>query len=209
MTIKEASTEIKRTVTMDRILALYGYQTDRAGFTRCPFHAGDNTASLKVYRDGRGWCCFGCHAGGTAIDFVMHADGVGFADAVRNIDQQLQLHLLETRPSVGGLSALMANKRNRVEEEKTKKMIMSAWETIAVMLYTEFDALDRLLRPILQKPKNERTAAEDSFLLAYSQECTELWLDYNYAKERSLGHVRSTDGETVEDPRPVEAGFDQ
>lgn len=83
---------------MDEILALYGHTKDRAGFIRCPFHAGDHTASLKIYKGSRGWSCFGCHAGGTVIDFVMKSDQLQFADAVRQINSDFNLGLLTDKP---------------------------------------------------------------------------------------------------------------
>lgn len=50
----------------------------------CPFHE-DKTPSLYVYNDtGRYWC-FGCGAGGDAIDFVMRFEGCSFPEAVDRI----------------------------------------------------------------------------------------------------------------------------
>lgn len=56
---------------MDEVARHYGFEPNRAGFMRCPFHQGDHTASLKIYAGDRGWHCFGCNSGGSVIDFVM------------------------------------------------------------------------------------------------------------------------------------------
>ena len=91
MDIKHAAQVIRDTVTMDQILDLYGYQP-KHGFMVCPFH-GDHDASLKVYKETRGWHCFGCGKGGSVIDFVMEHEGCDFKTAVRAIDTHLRLGL--------------------------------------------------------------------------------------------------------------------
>ena len=96
MLITEAAQIIKSTVPTSAVAALYGYTPNAHGFMCCPFHAGDRDPSLKLYdsADKKGWYCFGCHAGGSAIDFVMRHDACSFATAVRAIDHHLNLHLL-------------------------------------------------------------------------------------------------------------------
>lgn len=64
---------------MRDILARYNISPNRAGFIRCPFHQGDNTASLKIYKDS--FHCFGCGADGDIFKFVMMMDGISFQDA--------------------------------------------------------------------------------------------------------------------------------
>lgn len=53
----------------------------RMGFCRCPFH-DDSTASLKLFARTNTWKCFGCQAGGDAIDLATRS-GMGFREAVR------------------------------------------------------------------------------------------------------------------------------
>lgn len=50
----------------------------------CPFHE-DSTPSLKVYPAPRGYYCFGCHAGGDTIDFVMRREDLSFINAIKFI----------------------------------------------------------------------------------------------------------------------------
>ncbi|MEW5816163.1 MAG: CHC2 zinc finger domain-containing protein, partial [Spirochaetota bacterium] len=47
----------------------------------CPFHS-DTTASLSVDPQKNLWHCFGCEAGGSAIDWIMKSRQVGFQYAV-------------------------------------------------------------------------------------------------------------------------------
>lgn len=94
MDIRDAAQIIRDTVSMEDVLALYGYQA-RNGFMVCPFHA-DKGPSLKIYRNRgghSGWHCFGCGEGGSVIDFVMVHDGCDFRTAVMALDRALGLQL--------------------------------------------------------------------------------------------------------------------
>ena len=91
-----AAQSIRDTVDMTTILSLYGYQADRNGFMRCPFH-GERAGSLKVYTDGRGWHCYGCGRGGSVVDFVMEHENCDFRTAVIAIDKVLHLGLMDPK----------------------------------------------------------------------------------------------------------------
>ena len=54
--------EIKAMHSMREVVEGYGFRPNRSGFIRCPFHKGDRTASLKIYKDN--FYCFGCEVGG-------------------------------------------------------------------------------------------------------------------------------------------------
>lgn len=51
----------------------------------CPFHK-ENTPSFKVDNTRRRYKCFGCPAGGDAIDWMRETEGLGFIDAVKALD---------------------------------------------------------------------------------------------------------------------------
>ena len=97
MDVKMAAQTIRDTVSMEQIIAFYGYETKRGGFMVCPFH-GDSDPSLKVYKNKAGhsgWHCFGCGRGGSVIDFVKEHENCSFTTAVRAIDKSLGLRLLD------------------------------------------------------------------------------------------------------------------
>ena len=71
--------EIKRSTSMREVIERYGFSPNRSGFIRCPFHKGDRTASLKIYKDS--FHCFGCGADGDVFDFIRLMDDVSFKDA--------------------------------------------------------------------------------------------------------------------------------
>ncbi|WP_322816857.1 DNA primase [Chloroflexus sp.] len=48
----------------------------------CPFHPNTRTPAFHVYPDTQSFYCFGCHASGTAFDFVMRKQGLDFKGAL-------------------------------------------------------------------------------------------------------------------------------
>lgn len=71
--------EIKQTYSMTDIVGRYGLRPNRAGFVKCPFHYGDHTASLKIYKDN--FYCYGCGVTGDIFKFVMLMDNCSFKEA--------------------------------------------------------------------------------------------------------------------------------
>src|SRR5262245_21989652 len=51
---------------------------------RCPFH-GDTNPSFTVSEDKQVFHCFACQIGGDVYDFVQRFDGIGFAEAKRQL----------------------------------------------------------------------------------------------------------------------------
>lgn len=49
---------------------------------RCPFH-NEKTASFTIYLDQNSFYCYGCHAGGSVVDFVMRQQDLSFLQAVK------------------------------------------------------------------------------------------------------------------------------
>lgn len=106
---------IKDSLAMDEVARRYGYEPDRAGFLRCPFHSGDRTASLKLYPGRGGFHCFGCGAHGTVIDFVMLLFDLDFGQALLRLNADFGLGLTASRPSRSEASRIA---RERAREAK-------------------------------------------------------------------------------------------
>jgi DNA primase len=107
--IPEAEIErIKREVAVERLAEARGVVLERRGADLvglCPFH-DDREPSLVVTPGKNLWHCLGaCQAGGSAIDWVMRAEGVSFRHAV-------ELLLADYQPSAS--SAAGAVKRSTV-----------------------------------------------------------------------------------------------
>jgi DNA primase len=82
---QEEVERLKREVSVERLVLAAGVELERHGadlIGRCPFHE-DRTPSLVVTPSKNLWHCLGaCQEGGSAIDWVMKAEGVSFRHAV-------------------------------------------------------------------------------------------------------------------------------
>lgn len=90
MTLSDYANEIKQAVSMADVCERYGIHLDRAGFGRCPFH-NERTASFKAYPGTGGYSCFGCHASGDVIDFVMRYFDLPFKGAIARLNEDFGL----------------------------------------------------------------------------------------------------------------------
>ncbi len=60
----------------------------------CPLH-GEKTPSFSVSPDKQLFYCFGCHAGGSVIQFVMQAERLAFPEAVRLLAERAGMEMPE------------------------------------------------------------------------------------------------------------------
>lgn len=112
--------EVKQAYSMRDILSRYGLHPNRSGFLNCPFHQGDRTASLKIYKDS--FYCFGCGASGDIFRFIMLMDHCDFKTAfmelggtyekVSDNDRRHKLRDLE----------IQRRKREREKQEKLARI---------------------------------------------------------------------------------------
>ena len=82
---------LKNDIDVQQLVQRSGVELKKAGkdwLGRCPFHA-DETASLVVTPAKNLWHCFGCSAAGGPIDWVMRTQGVGFREAVEQLQGSL------------------------------------------------------------------------------------------------------------------------
>ncbi len=62
----------------------------------CPFHS-EKTASFSVSPEKKFYYCFGCHASGTAIDFLKNMDKVSFSEAIEILAKRAGVVLTYTQ----------------------------------------------------------------------------------------------------------------
>ena len=60
----------------------------------CPFH-NEKTPSFSVDSESQLYYCFGCHKGGTVINFVMEMERMEFQEAVRHLAERAHMALPE------------------------------------------------------------------------------------------------------------------
>lgn len=68
---------------MRDIISRYGIPINRPRFCSCPFHTGDNSPSLKVYKDN--FHCHACGADGDIFTWVMMMDNMSFKEAFSSL----------------------------------------------------------------------------------------------------------------------------
>lgn len=111
------ASDIRSMLTAQQVAEHYGFEVNRSGFMKCPFHTGDRTASLKLYDGESGFHCFGCGAHGSIIDFVMRLFDLNFRQAVLRINADFHLGLTSSKPDRAARSAALEARR----EERRKK----------------------------------------------------------------------------------------
>jgi hypothetical protein len=110
---------IKSAISMPEAARMYGFEPNRGGFIKCPFHGSgsERTASMKLYPGERGFHCFGCHAGGSVIDFAMLLFNLSFRAAVARLNADFGLGLTEDKPNP---EALAQRRRERQERDRQR-----------------------------------------------------------------------------------------
>jgi DNA primase len=154
--------EIKSKYSMIDILARYNIKVTK-GFCKCSLHKGDNTPSMKVYKDG--FYCFGCGAGGDFIKFVQLHDHLTFEEACKWISGEE----LERKTKYQLAVAKVRRKNN--EQNNTK-----CTETLAVV--------SNQLAPLWQKYLASEPLS-DEWCEAYNQ-----WQKLVYKQENLIEQLR-------------------
>lgn len=107
--------EIKERYSMQDIMGRYGLHPNRAGFITCPFHRGDHTASMKIYKDS--FHCFGCGAGGDVFAFIQKMDHCDFKTAFYALGGTYR------KPDDSSKLAVYRHKRAREKKERLMRQI--------------------------------------------------------------------------------------
>ncbi|HMQ35606.1 MAG TPA: DNA primase, partial [Chloroflexaceae bacterium] len=80
--------EIRAKIDIVELIGALGVnlrKTGRSYVGFCPFHPNSRTPAFTVYPDTQSFYCFGCHASGTAFDFLMRKQGLDFKDALEQL----------------------------------------------------------------------------------------------------------------------------
>ena len=118
------SEDIKQQYSMKDVIGRYGLHPNRAGFIKCPFHTGDNTASMKIYKDN--FFCYGCGLTGDVFKFVMLMDNVSFKEAFYTLGGEYPKEEKETDRIHRKRDLMLAKQKREREaralEEKRQRM---------------------------------------------------------------------------------------
>lgn len=108
--------ELRSKTSLEEVVSEYVplKQKGRRFWGCCPFH-NEKTASFSVDSASQLYYCFGCHKGGTVINFVMEMERMEFMDAVRLLADRAHMEVPE-RTRGGGKSAASREEREQMYE---------------------------------------------------------------------------------------------
>ena len=133
---------LKQTISVARLAEARGIELKRHGadlIGRCPFH-DDKTPSLVITPTKNLWHCLGaCQTGGTAIDWVMKAEGVSFRHAVELLQNDY--------------SPLVANSGAAPAKRSTVKKLAMPLEREAEDAKLMMQVVDYYHQTLLQSPE--------------------------------------------------------
>jgi len=107
--------ELRMRSSLEEIVSEYVplKQKGRRYWGCCPFH-NEKTPSFSVDTEAQLFYCFGCHKGGTVIQFVMDIEHMPFMEAVEFLAERA--HMEMPKDSGARNSALRAEERERLYE---------------------------------------------------------------------------------------------
>ena len=139
------SDRIKNSIDIKSVVVKYGYGIDSKNFMKCIFHE-DKTNSLKLYSGNKGWHCFACSKSGSIIDFVMHIFSLDFNSAIKKIDDDFHLGLLNQRKYI--------NRTKEKEWANTKKKMSEISGLIKEFEKIQYQRY-HLLKPCIEEDLTE------------------------------------------------------
>ena len=176
MNYSEISAQIKSAVTMPEICEKYGIEISRTGFTVCPFH-NEKTPSLKIYKDSRGFYCFGCGKGGDVIAFTQAYFNLSYSETVRKLNYDFGLNLpLERKMSLREKYEFDRKDKERKRQKEEKKRADQTKLDRYQKAYAEWIEIDKVIRT--HRPKNPDEPLDLEFVKAlHRKELIEIELE--------------------------------
>lgn len=152
--------KIKLAVSALDVCDRYGIDVNRAGFARCPFHAGGNerTPSLKVYQGDRGCHCFSCGFTSDTIGLVQAIFKCSFSEACKRLNLDFNLGM-DIGRHVSKSQQIAANKE-LWERRKAKEKVENEHRA---MIY-RFNRAVTLLRVMEEEVETQAPTDRDAEL---------------------------------------------
>lgn len=88
--------ELRMKIEIDDVISSYVSLKKRGNTSvgLCPFH-NEKTPSFTVYHDTQSYYCFGCGAGGDAVNFIKRIENLDYIDAVKSLAQRAGMQMPE------------------------------------------------------------------------------------------------------------------
>jgi len=103
---------IKEVLPITNILHFYGIEVKKQNKAVCPLHS-EKSPSFTIYPHTNTWHCFGCGAGGSALDFVMAYFGLDVLDSAKKLNEDFNLGLFDHKPT--------HEERHRLKEQQARR----------------------------------------------------------------------------------------
>jgi DNA primase len=167
--------QIKSAITMRQLLQGYGFEINRAGFMRCPFHH-EKTASFKVYE--KDYHCYGCRVHGDAIKFVMEYFNLTFPQAILKISSDFRIYTDFKNNKTPAGEAEKIRKQRAKEKAEREKRDKEYFEKAAEFRQVQQDLFNF-------QPKSEYDFVHQQFIDALKKrDYLEWWLTEHFETER-------------------------
>jgi len=114
---KSSIQEVTDRLDANAVVSDYLHLEKRGGrlWACCPFHK-EKTASFTLNPDLKTYYCFGCHKGGSIINFIMEMDKLSFPEAVELLAKKAGVELVYENSTEGNFSAEEEEKKKKKEE---------------------------------------------------------------------------------------------
>ncbi len=146
-------------------------RTGRSYVGFCPFHPNTRTPAFTVYPDTQSFYCFGCHASGTAFDFVMRRQGLDFRGA---------LEFLAARAGV-----TLAPRSDSERQEDARRARLLELNTLAARVFNHVLVTTRRGEPGRAYVERRQVSPEmvEAFQLGYAPDEWHFLLEYLTTKK--------------------------
>lgn len=177
---------VRERVDAQTAARFYGVSVNDRGWAVCPFHS-DHRPSMS-FKDGR-FRCWACQVGGDAVDFVGRLFGLRPLDAVRRLDADFHLGLVD-KPMTREERQQAAEEARRAGAIRHSHQAFEAWRESTVRELNECVRLGNLVERYMGKPDNlsplaalalrERERMEylsDALMWGSPEEQAQVWAD--------------------------------
>lgn len=93
----EFLTELRARTDIEELISRYTeirHRGSRTPVALCPFH-NEKTPSFVIYRDTQSYYCFGCGAGGDAVNFIRNIERLDYVEAVKLLCERAGMRMPE------------------------------------------------------------------------------------------------------------------
>lgn len=109
--------ELRSRVNLEELVSEYVplKQKGRRFWGCCPFH-NEKTPSFSVDSEAQLYYCFGCHKGGTALNFIMEMERMDFQEAVGRLAERAHMQLPESSSAHNARAFVTSEEKERIYE---------------------------------------------------------------------------------------------